>query len=196
LCPSSEVVKLHLARPYRPLPPWQAIGARPYLRRSPALPADPPFGDLQSRNPIPGPLPLGRQTTTIRQPKSARHRPRTPLARFRGPAREDAAAHGMAFTGIPGTTAASITEAHPDAAEAGQQPQVLRPRSRQRPNQTPYSCPRAPKSAFSRSKVTQRWPLPPPTPPQIPASHRSTPRTQAQPPRTQARVASTASSEA
>jgi hypothetical protein len=56
---------------------------------------------------------------------------------------------------------------------------VLRPRSRQRPNQTPYSCPRAPKSAYSRSKVTQRWPLPPATMPQTPASHRPTPRTQA-----------------
>jgi len=32
LCPTSEVVKLLLARPYRPLPPWQAIGARPYVQ--------------------------------------------------------------------------------------------------------------------------------------------------------------------
>ena len=32
MCPTSEVVKLLLARPYRPLPPWQAIGARPYVQ--------------------------------------------------------------------------------------------------------------------------------------------------------------------
>lgn len=32
LCAPSGVVTLLLARPYRPLPPWQAIGARPSLR--------------------------------------------------------------------------------------------------------------------------------------------------------------------
>ncbi|GAA3335908.1 hypothetical protein GCM10020358_06030 [Amorphoplanes nipponensis] len=39
LCPSSGVVKLLHARLYRPLPPWQAIGARTYFRQTPAAPS-------------------------------------------------------------------------------------------------------------------------------------------------------------
>jgi hypothetical protein len=35
LCRSSSVVKLCGARPNRPLPPWQAIGARTYLHPAP-----------------------------------------------------------------------------------------------------------------------------------------------------------------
>jgi hypothetical protein len=40
LCPPSGVVKLGHARPYRPLPPWQAIGARTYVQHPVAAPAD------------------------------------------------------------------------------------------------------------------------------------------------------------
>jgi len=33
LCARRPVAKLTSARPYRPLPPWQAIGARLFVRR-------------------------------------------------------------------------------------------------------------------------------------------------------------------
>jgi hypothetical protein len=86
LCPWRTVVKLACARSYRPLPPWQAIGARAYLspcRRPSTKPRQPGSAALR-------PAPTPRQGEDRDQSRAARPRRRAQAGA--GPPRRQAGA--------------------------------------------------------------------------------------------------------